>query len=126
MILFVVVQAVASCGRMDFQTRSVVDDASTDVGDAPIDVACGAVQDQTVACPVYDTGTMINERTYNCSVGDWSAWTELTDTCVCVGGSQTQTLACPVGQSGEMVETQTYSCATMTWSAWVVTSDTCS
>jgi hypothetical protein len=96
---------------------------------------------QTVACPVGQTGSITQERSYACSGAPsftWIAgpWVETSNTCAgasCTGpnpGPETQTVACPVGQTGSITQQRTWSCSgAPSWiyqpDAWVEISNTC-
>lgn len=66
-------------------------------------------------CPTGLTGTIRQERTFNCpngstQPGSWGSWTTVSNTCVCNDDSYTSPETCPVGQEGEILVTYTKTC----------------
>lgn len=91
-------------------------------------MSCPPPQEQTLACPTGQTGTLVQERSFACfEGGGWSDWTTTSSTCTACPGPQTQTVGCPTGQTGSIVQSRTFSCTEQGgWSDWTTTSSSCS
>ena len=96
--------------------------------------ACVATtQDQTVACPAGQTGSIVQRRTLNvgnvCGVN--SAYTEISNTCratpSCTETTETKTVNCPAGQTGIITQSRQVNVGNVcgTNSAFVETGNTC-
>lgn len=93
--------------------------------------------DQLVlGCPVGQTGSITQQRTYTCVAGNWTpgSYQTISNTCAaptCAGpqpANDVQTLSCPAGQTGSIVQQRSYSCIGGTWTPgnYATTANTCS
>ena len=91
-------------------------------------------QYQTLSCPIHQSGSINQTRTYTCGTQSWSAWTTTSNNCTqdpptCVSSTETRQLTCPAGYNGLITESRTSICSdpygSPTWTAWSTTLNTC-
>ena len=89
---------------------------------------------QTISCPVHQSGSINQTRTFTCGTQSWSAWTTTSTNCTqdpptCVSTIETRQLACAAGYTGLIQEQRSSICSdpygSPTWTSWSITSDTC-
>lgn len=92
---------------------------------------------QSLACPVGQTGTITQRRTYTSAPSPtcWTAgpWVETSNTCASTCGprpaNETRNATCPAGMTGSITESRSYTAAAFptcwTAGAWTQTSNTC-
>lgn len=94
-----------------------------------------AAEQQTLACPAGQVGSITQQRTYSCVGTTWtpSAYVTIANTCTtptCTPpqpATEQQTLSCPAGQVGSIVQQRSYTCVGTTWTpgAFVTITNTC-
>lgn len=114
--------------------------AYTTISNTCVAASCPAPQpppDQLIlGCPAGQTGSITQQRSYNCVSGNWTPGTYQTVANTCVGGTcagpqppnDTQTLSCPAGQTGSILQERSYTCIGTAWTpgTYSTVSNTCS
>lgn len=93
-----------------------------------------ANEQQVLACPAGQTGSITQQRSYSCVGTTWTpgAYSTISNTCVATctppqPANEQQVLACPAGQSGAITQQRSYTCVGTTWTpgAYSTISNTC-
>lgn len=111
-----IVVLLAGCGRLGFDETPQSDGA----------VACGQIEERTRECEVFETGTIVEQRAFDCALGDWGPFVPTSSTCTCVDGTiETVEAACPEGFAGTITRQREYDCDTGAFGPFVDISNTC-